>query len=366
MLRKFALLITLITFFGCTQVSQKTETTVPNPITLESSDIFNIYSEVIQQDYRIRIKLPASYFEQTEKRYPIILKLDGQWDFPLAASAYNCIYFDGQMPETIFVGVDWGDIEGDIHAIRSRDLSPTPVPRYPQSGQAKQFVDALEKDIIPELEKLYRLDGRRYLLGGSWSALFATYALLERPQTFDGAIAIAANYHSSKEALDELIQSHRGTSHLKDKRLYIGIGKFDIVAPSVTEFASKLKAAELPGFQLKLDQLAGFGHSGMNIPGYAGGYQYMFQRPVNPINWKLMNSRLGDYHSTNNPQDKMTLSKDADNLIGTNRYGESFKLLSAGENYFYHPGMFLNLTFKNNQVISETFFGQTIYVKSVQ
>jgi hypothetical protein len=55
---------------------------------------------------------------------------------------------------------------------------------------------------------------------------------------------------------------------LNGKRLYVGLGKWDPVA---LEYVKELEKANLNGLQLKLDYLDGFGHSGMNIPGYAGG-----------------------------------------------------------------------------------------------
>jgi predicted alpha/beta superfamily hydrolase len=330
------------------------------PVELDSSEIFEIFSPTNNQHYRIRARLPASYPSDTQKHYPVIIKLDGQWDFLLAASAYNCVYFDGQMPETVIIGIDWGDIEGDIHAIRSRDLLPRPIGRYPNSGQASTFVKVIADEIIPALEKRYRLDGKRFLLGGSWSGVFATYALLENPAAFDGAIAIGPAYEIGGEVMQQQIEAASQSQAFNGKRLYIGIGKWDPVAPSVLDYAKALTDANVKGLEFKLDHLEGFGHSGMNIPGYAGGYQHIFRRPRPPVDIKKLQSLAGVYQMENS-DDTMVVSAQNQELVVQFSSGETYHLWPHSETHFYHPGVFYNLSFSGELASVETFFGKSRY-----
>jgi len=348
---------------ACSHVpSQAPEQAPVKQVVLESSQIFHHYSAINNHQYQLRVSFPASYQSNLSKRYPVVIKLDGQWDFLLAASAYNCVYFDGQMPETLFVGIDWGDVEGDIHAIRSRDLMPTPVEVYENSGHAKQFVDVLVEEIIPELETRFRLNDQRFLMGTSMSALFSTYALLERPEAFDGAISIAADYESSNDELMRLVESLEGTNKLADKRLYLGVGSWDLVAPSVLSFAERLQASKLPGFQLLLEQAPGYGHSGMNIPGYGGGYRFLFERE----NLAMPNGverYLGRYHANDNSGDWLVIRLTEQGLEAENNAGQTLLLRAKSENTFYHPGVFFKLRFDGEQLLLETFFGDRQYQK---
>lgn len=330
------------------------------PVELDSSEIFQIFSPTNNQYYRIRARLPASYATDTQKQYPLIIKLDGQWDFLLAASAYNCVYFDGQMPETVIIGIDWGDIEGDVHAIRSRDLLPRPVGHYPKSGQAATFVKVIAEDIIPELEKRYRLNGKRFLLGGSWSGVFATYALLENPVAFDGAIAIGPSYEVGGEVMQQQIEAASRSQAFNGKRLYIGIGKWDPVAPSVLDYAKALTEANVKGLEFKLDHREGFGHSGMNIPGYAAGYQHMFNRPRQSIAPEKLQSLAGVYQLENS-NDTMVASAQNQELVVQFSNGDTYHLWPQSETTFYHPGVFYNLSFSGEIAFVETFFGKSRY-----
>lgn len=332
-------------------------------VVMDSTQIFTVYSPSLNQDFRIQVNLPASYGQVPVKRYPVIIKMDGQWDFPLAANAYNGLYFDGQIPETVIVGIDWGSVEGDIHAVRARDLLPGPISQYAGSGYAKNFVDAIADEIIPQLEKRLPLNGQRFLLGGSWGATFATYGLLERPDTFDGAIAIAANYQPGRDVMQKRIGHLSKTNTLAGKRLYIGVGSWDPVVNGVLELADTLKKAELKGFNLKLEQLDGYGHSGMNLPGYAGGYQHMFKRPKLALPINTVERYVGEYINPTAKSDNFTISLAADGLVITNAAGQVNHLWARTDNQFYHPGLFLELNFSNGKAEVETFFGKNSYLK---
>lgn len=332
----------------------------PQPVILESTQIFTIYSPTTQQNYRIQVRLPGDYQTNLTKHYPIIIKLDGQWDFPLAASVVNNIYYDGQMPQTIVAGIDWANIEGNVHAIRARDLLPEPISAFEKSGQAKKFVDALVDDIIPQLNQRYRLNGQEYLLGGSWGATFATFALLERPKVFDGAIAIAGDYQIANKAFEQQIQKLSKSKLLAGKRLYIGVGKQDRVAPVVVNYVEKLRQAELKDFSIKFDHLDGFGHSGMNVPGYANGYKYMFARPQLSLPQKTLDRYAGKYLSTDSNPTEMIVST-ANQGLALSINGSQLELIAQSESSFYYEGSFFNLSFEGSTARLETFGGSTIF-----
>jgi predicted alpha/beta superfamily hydrolase len=331
-----------------------------SPVVLDSTQIFTIYSQANQQNYRIQARLPGSYQTNPAKKYPVIIKVDGQWDFPLASSVYNCIYFDGQMPEAIIIGIDWGDVAGNIHAIRARDLLPAPAKNFENSGHAKKFIAVLVDEIIPALNQRFRLDGQEFLLGGSWGATFTTFALLERPDVFDGAIAIGGDYKSASNAFDQQLKAVANSKALNGKSLYIGVGKGDAAAPDVIAYTEKLNAMKLPGFKLKLDVQEGFGHSGMNVPGYASGYKHIFDRPQITVAPQKLAKFTGKYIATDKNGTELIIQVEAEKLTASID-DKKIPLLAKTDFDFYHPDDFFNFEFKGSTVKVETFFGETLY-----
>jgi predicted alpha/beta superfamily hydrolase len=97
------------------------------------------------------------------------------------------------MSEMIVVGITNTD--------RTRDLSPTHVTttvaggntalQFPTSGGGDKFLKFIETELIPEIEKRYRVDPYRILAGHSLGGLFAIHAMISRPELFNSYVAVS-------------------------------------------------------------------------------------------------------------------------------------------------------------------------------
>lgn len=346
---------------ACTHVTQTPKTANTPPVSsVDGYEAFIIKSALVGQDYRIRVRTPASYATKPNKQYPVVIKIDGQWDFALLTGAYNCLYFDGQMPETIFVGIDWNVTDDKVQALRARDLLPVALPSLANSGHAGQFVQAIATEILPAVNKRYRTTGQEFLVGGSWGGLFVTYALMARPDVFEGAIAIGSSYGGAESNLHGQLNALASGQALAGNRFYLGVGKFDPAAPQGLDYYEALKKAGIKGLQHRMDFLDGFGHSGMNIPGYGAGLQYLFSRPSVSLPKHSVQKRTGVYTPVDGKGPAIRLQEGPNNLQVV--YGdEVIDVLALSENQFYRQGVFLNLTFEEDSLVVETFFGTSRY-----
>ena len=74
--------------------------------------------------------------------------------------------------------------------MRARDFTPTKTSREATSGGAAAFLDFLEHEVIPFVDRTYRtIPSDRGLLGHSYGGLFAIYALEQRPALFQRIVA---------------------------------------------------------------------------------------------------------------------------------------------------------------------------------
>ncbi|HRH76458.1 MAG TPA: alpha/beta hydrolase-fold protein [Cellvibrionaceae bacterium] len=349
---------------ACTHVTQTPKTAnTPPVLSVDGYEAFIVKSAQVGQDYRIRVRTPASYATNPNKRYPVVIKIDGQWDFGLLTGAYNCLYFDGQMPETIFIGIDWNVADSMVHPLRARDLSPVALPQIPNSGQAKAFVQAIAEEILPAVNNRYRTTGKEFLVGGSWGGLLVTYALMERPDVFDGALAIGSSYNGAERSLQAQLNALAKAQPLNGKRFYLGMGKLDPAAPGGVEYYEALKKADIKGLQHRVDFLEGFGHSGTNIPGYAAGLQFLFARPSLNLPPQSLQKFAGFYAPVTGQGEGFKLQVGENNLqvvLGN----EVINLVAEAENQFYRQGVFFNLTFDGDWVTAETFFGTNRYKRT--
>jgi len=138
-------------------------------------ETWRIRSTRLREDREISVYLPPSY-AGSRQRFPVIYALDGEGTGPITASAvrfmtgYSAI---PQMPEALVVGVPNTD--------RNRDM---PIPPEYGHGREDDFLAFLADELIPAVERRYRTQPLRILVGHSQGGLFAIYAMTARPTVF--------------------------------------------------------------------------------------------------------------------------------------------------------------------------------------
>lgn len=158
------------------------------------------HSDIVDDDYLLRLRLPPGYTEDASPGYPLIVQLDptfvGLQQYAITAGFVSRYAAQGEWPEAIVVGVDYpGDSE------RDRDYLP-PEPPSPsfQGDGADRFYRILRDEILPHLEARHAIDpSRRYLLGHSNGGIFAWYAAFRHdpttgPPLFAGVVAADCGY----------------------------------------------------------------------------------------------------------------------------------------------------------------------------
>ena len=78
---------------------------------------------------------------------------------------------------------------------RTRDYTPVATNVKEPSGGGERFLGFLEHELLPFIDRTYRtLPADRTIVGHSYGALFATWAILERPHLFQRAVLVSPSY----------------------------------------------------------------------------------------------------------------------------------------------------------------------------
>ncbi len=140
-----------------------------------------IKSQYPAMDRHLSVSLPKGYNAKTDSRYPVLYILDSETNLDFTRAVVNFLGDNGQIPAMIVVG---------IHADGTRDVDYLPKSTDPaaagQSGDAGQFLIALENEIIPLVQKSYRATDFRLISGHSYGGLFVSYAMTQNPDLFQG------------------------------------------------------------------------------------------------------------------------------------------------------------------------------------
>lgn len=224
-------------------------------------DTVALRSEVLDELRTVYVSLPATY-HQSQRSYPVLYLLDGNWHFPVVASQVRylseCGASDIIAPELIVVGIENVD--------RDRDFTPTHVPEYegmefPTSGEAADFLQFLTRELIPLIDDSYRTVDHRVLGGWSFGGLFTIYSMIQTPDLFNAYLAISPSLWWEHE---RLLREPMPGPFEKPRRLVMTIGTEEEggwTHTAVTKFAAQLQAKPIDGLDLTVIEIDGAGHN---------------------------------------------------------------------------------------------------------
>lgn len=160
--------------------------------TMPMSEVIAVHAEANNKDYELYIQLPKSY-KETNTNYPLIVVNDVRFAFPSTIGALQ-LMGGHDTQEAIIVGISYSKGD-DIRVSRTRDYTPTHSPNEKNghsiearkaSGYAKEYMNFIADQVIPLMQKNYRVDANnKVFVGHSFGGLLGTYILLHKPEIFN-------------------------------------------------------------------------------------------------------------------------------------------------------------------------------------
>ncbi len=141
-----------------------------------------IRSSVLNEERILLIHLPDEY-DHTQIHYPVLYLLDGDSHFHNVTGIVQFFFTRKIAPPMIVVALPNVD--------RSRDFTPTKVPRRPTSGGGERFLRFLKEEVLPYVDGRYRTHPYRILVGHSLGGMFAIHTLLTQPELFHAYIVMS-------------------------------------------------------------------------------------------------------------------------------------------------------------------------------
>ena len=182
---------------------------IPDPGVLQR----NLQSRLLGEQRSYRVHLPDSYAREPHRRYPVVYVLDGSSQDVHTSASAELMARLGAMPETVVIGIPNTGSEG-----RNRDYTPPGMRQdaddaHSPAGLADRFLDFLQHELIPQVEREYRANGERVLAGNSRGGLFVIHSFIARPALFHAWIANSPALWRDDAAmvrrLDAFLRDHR-------------------------------------------------------------------------------------------------------------------------------------------------------------
>lgn len=180
---------------------------------------FIINSSILDEERTCLISLPDSYNDssEVEKKYPIMILLDGYTHFKTATGIVHFMSSNRNrnhlMPETIIIAIENIDRERDFTVTKIKTKRPNTM------GGGRFFLDFIEKELIPYIDKNYKTEPFRTLVGHSLGGLLTLNSYMDKNSIFDAYISIDPSIWWDEEMMKNKVDSISSIS--LHKKLYI-------------------------------------------------------------------------------------------------------------------------------------------------
>ncbi|MBL7921839.1 MAG: alpha/beta hydrolase [Bacteroidia bacterium] len=218
------LIIALFLSFSFCVFSQTKQKESSKPFVL--GNIEEIQSTQLGEKRILNIYLPEGYKQDDTTKYSVIYLLDGSADedfiHVVGLVQFNTFEWIKRIPKSIVVGIATVD--------RKRDFTyPTTVEEdkkaFPTTGHSDNFIAFIEKELQPYIEKKYKTNTSKTIIGQSLGGLFATEVLFKKPNLFNKYVIISPSLWWDDGSLLKQTPEILNEKFSQPTDIYIGVGK---------------------------------------------------------------------------------------------------------------------------------------------
>ena len=180
---------------------------------------FVIKSNILDEERTCLISLPDSYNNSSEvdKKYPVIILLDGYTHFKTASGIVHFMSSNRNrnnlMPESIIIAIENVDRERDFTVTKIKTKRPNNM------GGGRNFLNFIEKELVPYVDEKYKTEPFRTLVGHSLGGLLTLNSYMDENSVFNAYISIDPSIWWNEEMMKNKVDSTSSIS--LDKKLYI-------------------------------------------------------------------------------------------------------------------------------------------------
>ncbi|HEU4508087.1 MAG TPA: alpha/beta hydrolase-fold protein [Pyrinomonadaceae bacterium] len=234
-------------------------------------------SSVLGEERTVLVRTPAGY-ETNNERYPVLYMTDGDAHMGHTAATIEFLTRNGRVSDLIVVGVTNTDRTRDLTPAKSTAKNPAGQLQFPTSGGADNFLKFFETELIPHIEKQYRVHPYRVLAGHSFGGLFAIHAMVAKPGLFNSYVAVSPSLQfENAEALK------RAENFLKNQKelnatLYVSLGNEPgPIGDAFKSFREFLSKTSIKGFEWQAEHMPDEDHGSVVLRSHYSGLRKVYQ-----------------------------------------------------------------------------------------
>src|SRR5687768_16135720 len=243
------------------------------------TEMLRIDSKIMGEE-RVVLVRTSPGCDNPSDRCPVLYMTDGDTSLTHTAATVDYLARNGRIPPLIVVGI--------LNTDRTRDLTPSGGGKMvlpsgqgidlPTAGGGNRFLDFIEKELIPLIEKNYRTEPFRIFAGHSYGGMLALHVLTSRPHLFQGIISASPTLTwDSKFPLRTMSEFLKNRRELKST-LYVTIGNEGRALDRAFEqLKSTLESSRVKDFSWGADRLGDEDHGSLLLPTHYRGLRKIFE-----------------------------------------------------------------------------------------
>ncbi len=258
--------------------------TIAQEVKIKDTEQRKLYSEIVNTEYSINLFLPRGY-DKSSKSYPVVFISDAEYNFGMVSYAARRLIKDKLIPELVLVGIAYDTSYTAYTNFRQRDYTPTKT-RLPNTGGGDNFLNFIEKELIPFLGKEYRITEDRTFCGHSLGGLIGFHALFTKQELFSRYLLVSPSlWYDNKEIINAAKRFFSEGNAIHSK-VYAAIGELETTEKGLTHemvddlnrFVDLLNSKTETKFQIKKEILDNETHRSVFPRAFTNGMRVLFEK----------------------------------------------------------------------------------------
>lgn len=237
--------------------------------------IDSVKSLELNETRRLNIYLPEGYSADSSQTYNVIYLLDGSADedFIHVSGVVQFCNFSwiNLLPPSIVVGISNVD--------RKRDFTfPTTITKdkedFPTTGESAKFISFIEKELQPYIDKNYKTNSNKMLIGQSLGGLLATEILYTKPQLFNQYLIVSPSLWWNAESLLKGNPEILNASYTSKTEVFVAVGnEGKIMEGDAKKLYKQLKNSKASNLSIEFKFLGNKNHATIMHQAILNGFE---------------------------------------------------------------------------------------------
>jgi len=242
-----------------------------------------IVSQKLKQDREFTVSLPESYAKNKTKKYPILVLLDGDYLLNPFQGALNYGAYWDDLPEVIIVGISQNKNDE-----RYSDCTFNPETGLPD-GEGENFFEFIGQELLPYIEKTYRIAPFKIITGHDITAGFLNFYLYKDQPIFNAYISLSPEFPTRMEEIipQRLLALNQPIFYYQA----MADGDLKTTKEKITQLDSALAAIKKPNLNYLFDNFNGASHYSLVLNAIPNAL-YQFFGVYQPISVSDFNEKI--------------------------------------------------------------------------